>query len=45
MVSGGQNDTSLEMLGGLLSIIVPKAVQAVDAIGDIWNMITLKQQL
>lgn len=28
-----------------MSIIVAKTVQAVDAIGDIWNVIALKQQL
>lgn len=45
MVSRGQNNASLGRLVGLTSIIVPKIVQAVDAIGDIWNMIALKQQL
>lgn len=45
MVSRGQNDASLGRLDDLLSLIVAKTVQAVDAIGDIWNTIALKQQL
>lgn len=45
MVSGGENDASVWRLEVLLSIIVAKTIQAVDAIRDIWNMIALKQQL
>lgn len=45
VVTRGQNDASLGRLDDLLSLVVAKTVQAVDAIGDIWNTIALKQQL
>lgn len=45
MVPRGQNDASLGRLDALRSVIAAKTVQAVDAIGDVRNMVALKQQL